>query len=216
MKRPSLAPKKIPAWAWKRLKFPARKPQAGPRRLPAWFWAWRKWRLAKPATPVVVQPITMYDSVDVTQIPANARAVAGYVNGRWPTFSSLVSKFPHAYRLSIAVTAAADAECLDVEKGDAEPFQAGAWVKRQLERGVKRPAVYTSVSQAAGVLAELARNGIRRDQIRLWTAHYTFKAHRCSSECGFGFTGTADATQYDDHALGKNLDASLCSPTFFE
>ena len=39
--------------------------------------------------------------------------------------------------------------------------------------------------------------------------------HPVASACGFGMTGKADATQYSDHALGKNLDASICAPTFF-
>ena len=158
--------------------------------------------------------ITMYDSIDIRQIPLDAKAVAGYVNGHWPTYNSL-AKWAFADRLSIAVTASADADCLDVEQGDATVDQAAAWVKRQQARGVYRPVVYTSVSQAALLLRTLARAGISRNQIRLWTAHYTFKPHRCSSSCGFGFWGTADATQYTDHALGRNLDASLCSPSFF-
>lgn len=167
------------------------------------------------------QPITMYDSIDVAQIPRDAVAAAGYVNGRWPTFSRLG---PHKHRLSIAVSASANAECLDVEKGDATISQAPAWVKRQLKRGVKRPVVYTSVSRAPALLRALSDAGIRvkrakirrwlGPQIRLWTAHYTFHPHICSKECGFGDI-TADATQYHDHALGKNLDASLVSPTFF-
>ena len=29
---------------------------------------------------------TMYDSIDVHAIPRTARAAAGYVDGKWPTF----------------------------------------------------------------------------------------------------------------------------------
>ena len=159
--------------------------------------------------------ITMYDSVTVSQIPANAEAVAGYVGGMWPTFPSLKLEFPHAHKLSIAVNALEDAECLDVERGDASPDQAASWVHRQIKRGVKRPVVYTSVSEAPLLLRALARGGISRDQIRLWTAHYTFVPHFCTSKCWSGFSGTADATQYSDHALGRTLDASICSPSFF-
>ena len=160
--------------------------------------------------------ITMYDSVDVRQIPSNAQAVAGYVGGRWPTFGTLAAEWPRStHKLSIAVNASENADCLDVEQGDASVDQAAAWVKRQKARGVKRPVVYTSVSQAPLLLRTLARGGVARSDIRLWTAHYTFKAHRCSASCGFGFAGSADATQYSDHALGRNLDASLCSPSFF-
>jgi hypothetical protein len=159
--------------------------------------------------------LTMYDSVTTTEIPANAAAVAGYVNGRWPTFASLKKSHPKALRLSIAVTASADADCLDVEKGDAEVWQAPDWVRRQQKRGVKRPVLYTSLSQVEGLLAELRRAGIGRDQVRLWTAHYTHGAHLCAAGCGFGLSTTADATQYTDRAEGRNLDASLVSPGFF-
>jgi hypothetical protein len=158
----------------------------------------------------------MYDSITLTEIPDTAQAVAGYVNGRWPTYPQLASKFPHAQRLSIAVTAEADADALDIENGDATPSQAPAWVRRQAARGVKFPAVYCSVSQAAAVLRALSDAGIRRSQVRLWTAHYTGTPHRCTRACVGGFAATADATQYTDKALGKNLDASLVSDAFFD
>jgi hypothetical protein len=156
----------------------------------------------------------MYDSVDVAEIPADAVAVAGYVGGRWPTYEKLAARFPHARRLSIAVSSAEDAECLDVERGDAEPGDAAAWVERQLARGLRRPVVYSSVSVAPAVLAALKRAGIERRAVRVWTAHYTGKPHRCTAACDRAFTRVADATQYDDRALGRNLDASLCAARF--
>lgn len=162
------------------------------------------------------QPITMYDSVNVGQIPADAAAVAGYVNGHWPTFSTLVRTHPNAKRVSIAVSVFADAQVLDVERGDATPDEAPGWVKLQKQRGEKRPGVYAAVSEAQTVIDELARHGIKRDQYRLWTAHYTDVPHLCTPKCGNGFRDRADATQYTDKALGRNLDASLCSPGFFE
>lgn len=193
-RKDALAHKKV----WQKLRFTAGRG----------YWLFGK--RPKPKT-----PITMYDSIDVSQIPSNAAAVAGYVGGRWPTFYSLERKFPKAHRLSIAVFASEDAECLDVEPGDARIDQAPAWVKRQLKRGVYRPVVYTSVSLAPKLLQALTASGIKRSQYRLWTAHYTFKPHLCSSSCGFGEL-RADATQYSDHALGRNLDASLCLPSFFD
>jgi hypothetical protein len=160
--------------------------------------------------------ITMYDSIDLSQIPADAAAVAGYVGGNWPTFAKLAGQFPHAHRLSIAVNAGEDAACLDIEQGDATVDQAAAWVKRQQAHGgVARPVLYTSLSQAAAVLDALADAGIARADVRLWTAHYTGAPHRCTGACGSGFSDTADATQYTNQALNKNLDASLVADTFF-
>jgi hypothetical protein len=70
------------------------------------------------------------------------------------------------------------------------------------------------LSNASSLLNTLAGAGIKRSDIRLWTAHYTFKPHRCTAACGFGFTGTADATQWTDKSLGRNLDESLCDDEF--
>lgn len=160
------------------------------------------------------QPFRMFDSITLDAIPKDAGAVAGYVNGAWPTFAEVQKRWPKAKHLSIAVTSSANAECLDVEPGDATPADAAAWVKRQIARGVKKPVVYTSVSQAQTLLAALAKGGIKRSDVRLWTAHYSGKPHLCDSSCGFGFLSKADATQFTDHSGGRNLDESYCAAGF--
>jgi hypothetical protein len=162
---------------------------------------------------------TMYDSVTVSQIPATAEAVAGYVGGQWPTYRELLVKFPHAQKLSIAISASEQARCLDVESGDATNEQAALWVKEAHARGVKRPILYTSVSNWPTLQAALEQGGVKhgwpgRRNYRRWSAHYTGKPHRCTRRCGFGFKGKAGATQWTDKALGRNLDASLCSRDF--
>jgi hypothetical protein len=88
-------------------------------------------------------------------------------------------------------------------------------VHRQLARGVKRPVLYTSVSNVAALLAALRTAGIARSAVRIWTAHYTYRQHICTPACGFGMPTSADATQFDDHALGRNLDESLVAAGFF-
>lgn len=158
--------------------------------------------------------IAMFDSVDLAQIPANAPACAGYVGGRFPTYAELVRRFPKSRHLSIAVNAEENAECLDIENGDAVPEQAPAWTRRQIARGVKRPAVYGSVSAMPAILGALGRAGITRQQVRVWTAHYTFTPHLCGLSCGLSQT-TADATQWTDKAFGRNLDESVCRDSFF-
>lgn len=160
--------------------------------------------------------VTMYDDINLALIPANAEAVAGYVNGRWPTYDTVVKRWPHAHHLSIAVTSHADADCLDVEPGDATNDVAAAWVKRQQARGIKRPVVYTSVSNAQALVNVLNKAGISRTQFRLWTAHYTGKEHFCNAYCGFGLMTPADATQWTDRALGRSLDQSVCRNDFFD
>lgn len=215
MLRPSDAPRLIPAWAWARIRwFKTGGPRPGPAKLPAWFWDWFRWRKSLAVTPEVT--MYMYDDVNVSLIPKDAQAVAGYVNGKYVTYPKLLAAFPHALHVSIAVTASADADVLDVERGDAEIWQVPNWVKRQQKRGLAKPGVYCSVSDLPALLAELKRNGVERTSVRIWTAHYTGKPHRCTkSACGYDFAGQADATQYTDRALGRSLDESLVGPTFF-
>ena len=160
-------------------------------------------------------PTVMFDDIDLSLIPKDAPAVAGYVGGRWPTFSRLRSMFPSAKRVSIAVSASEDADILDIEAGDATNAEAASWFIRQRKQGAKRPGFYTSVSNVPALMGVLARAGVGRGDFRLWTAHYTGVPHLCSSRCYYGMPTTADATQYTDHALGRSLDESQVGPSFF-
>lgn len=159
----------------------------------------------------------MFDAIKVGNLPPAAAAYAGYVNGKWQTFRLLQELFPQAHLLSIAVSADADAECLDVENLDATPSQAPAWVKRQQSRGVHRPVVYCSVSAVMDVLGHLASAGITRAQVRLWSAHYTQREHVCGpATCAYpGLITAVDGTQWTSRALGLDLDQSLLGDGFF-
>lgn len=173
-------------------------------------------KLAKLIDRIRSSPTIMYDSVTVSEIPDDARAVAGYVNGAFQTFPVLQEEFPNSQKVSIAVTSSADAMCLDVEPGNARPSDAPKWVKRQLERGVKRPIVYASVSEMDEVLFELRAAGIKRSQVRVWTAHVEAGKHRCGPDtCGQLRETTADATQWTWTSQGRNLDESTLARNFF-
>jgi hypothetical protein len=158
--------------------------------------------------------ITMFDDINISLMPKEAEAVAGYVNGHWPTYNQVVQQWPKAKHLSIAVSSNADADCLDVERGDATNAVAPAWVHRQLRRGLKRPVVYTSISNALPLLQALQESGIERDQVRLWTAHYTHREHICGPQCGYGPV-FADGTQWTSQARMRSLDQSLLHDDFF-
>lgn len=160
--------------------------------------------------------VVMYDSTDLSQIPRTARAVAGYVGGRWPTYAKLPARFPKAKHVSVAIAANEDARVLDIERLDATNAQAPGWVRRQRARGVAKPTLYTSVSNVAALLAVLKAAGIQRSSVLIWSAHYTGRPHLCGPKCGFGMATTADATQYTDKAYGRRLDASLCTKAFFQ
>lgn len=155
----------------------------------------------------------MFDDITISLIPSSAAAVAGYVDGNWPTYSSLKAKFPNAHLLSIAVRASDNATCLDVETGDATNAQAVGWVKAQHARGLARPVVYTNAGNAQSLINTLAANGVARSTYLLWTAHYTGTSHLCAKTgCGYP---NADGTQFTSKALGKSLDESLVSDAFF-
>ena len=158
----------------------------------------------------------MYDSVDVGQIPADAQAAAGYCDGRFANVAELRDRLPHAHILSIAVFAAHDADCLDIESGDATPGQAAGWYFMQKARGLARPCLYASASvMESAVVPAITAAGIPRSAVRLWSAHYTKHAHICGpSSCGL-MSIEADACQYDDRAFGRDLDVSLVADDFF-
>lgn len=125
----------------------------------------------------------MFDSVDVSQIPHDAEAVAGYVNGSFVTFPTLEREFgkgTHKLSITVAGHTSSRARCIDVEPGDATIQTCADWLKAH-------------------------KDG--RDYL-LWTAHYTGHPHICGPSCGFGLQHEADATQWTNHALGRNLDES--------
>ena len=158
----------------------------------------------------------MFDSIDVAQIPADAVAAAGYTSGNWPTFPELVSRFPHALLLSIAVNAGEDAEALDIEAGDATPADVGGWYARQRAKGATRPCLYGSASTMDTGIVPVVRAGrIVRSGVRLWSAHYTNTAHICGPKSCGAVSIDMDGTQWTDRAMGRNLDQSLLAADFF-
>ena len=161
--------------------------------------------------------LTMYDSVSLDQIPADAQAIACYVDGRFANSAEAADRFPHAHILTIAVNAAHDASCLDIETGDATPAQAAAWFLRQKARGVNRPCLYASAFvMDTEVIPAIDAAGISPGEIRLWSAHYTRKPHICGPSSCRELGRTADGTQWTDRALGgRNLDQSLLADDFF-
>jgi hypothetical protein len=161
----------------------------------------------KPKVPP--QPTTvMFDSTNLDEIPPGAPAVAGYTSGFWPTFEEIPTRFPKAKHLSIAVNSSHDADCLDVETGDAVPSDAPGWVVRQRGRGVKRPVVYANLSTMPMVVAALQGAKIPRSTVRLWVAHYIYVKPAL-------VPGGFDAIQWTDKAFGRVLDQSLLVPSFF-
>lgn len=149
---------------------------------------------------------TMYDSVTIGQIPAHPFADAGYPAGLYATYAPLRLTWPQAHTVSVAISAAYHADCLDVEPGDAVSSQVVAWVRADERAGFKRPCIYSSYFEfTREVRPALAAGHIARSSIFEWDADYTGTAH---------IDATFDATQYTDRCLGRNLDCSLVTAAF--
>ena len=154
--------------------------------------------------------IEMFDTVTPSAIgrlaSTSSDAVAGYVDGRYKDLAQLERDYPAHRHMGIAVRATDDAECLDVETGDAQPWQVAGWVLRQHSRGIVRPCIYANLSTMPAVKRELATAGIARQSVRLWVAAYD---NDPSIPAGY------DAHQWTDHWDGRNVDASVCLDDFF-
>jgi len=159
---------------------------------------------------------TMFDTVDLSQMPKNAPAVGGYTGGMWPTYHTLVKEWPHAKHLSIAISAAEEARCLDIEAGDATPYQAPVWMKRELAKQPhEKPVGYGSVSAWPQIRSLLDGAGIHRGEYLVFTAHYSNQPHICGPHTCGELPFDADLTQFTPAALGRNLDESRLTAAVF-
>jgi hypothetical protein len=161
----------------------------------------------------------MYDTALNNQFPAGAAAYAAYVDGGvgdQPNYAFIVSTFPKAEHLSIALFAENNADALDVEPGAASPGDIPGWYARQVARGINRPVIYASASTMNDtILPVLSQAGIARAQARLWSAHYGLGEHICGpNSCG-ALSIDADGTQWTSSARGLVLDQSLLLENFF-
>ena len=161
----------------------------------------------------------MYDSAFNNQFPAGAQAYAAYVDGSigdQPNFNFIVTTFPNAQHLSIALSASNNADALDVEPGAASPTDVPGWYTRQRQRGIQRPCVYASAStMASNILQVLQQANIARADVRLWSAHYGFGEHICGPASCKLVPVEVDGTQWTNSALNRNLDQSLLLENFF-
>jgi hypothetical protein len=161
----------------------------------------------------------MFDTALNNQFPAGAAAYAAYVDGgigNQPNYAYIVSAFPEAEHLSIALFAGDNADALDVEPGAAVPSDIPGWYARQVARGIQRPVIYASASTMNNeILPVLSEAGIARANTRLWTAHYGAGEHICGPQTCGEFSLDADGTQWTSSALGLVLDQSLLLDDFF-
>jgi hypothetical protein len=151
--------------------------------------------------------ITMYDSISPGVIPANPYAVAGYVDGSWPNYDALVSNYPQAHHLSIAVHLGFRARCLDIEASDATDSNIATFLDSWAEPD---PVLYAPASAMQGVQDAAKRYP---KPIFYWSAHTGQGEHICGPKtCGYA---QANGTQWDFTYLGRNLDVSICEAWLF-
>ena len=159
----------------------------------------------------------MADSIVPENLPGTYPAYLAYADGDWPTAPKVRAMFPSARLLTMTVLGGQEvADGCDCEAGDLTPAQAAAWVRQRLAAGAWRPVVYESASTMADVLAELARLGIARAQVRLLSAHYGQGEHICGpGACQYP---AADGTQWSSTAAGLGgslIDMSILLDDFF-
>ena len=118
----------------------------------------------------------LFDSVDVSAIPRDARQVAGYLDGAFANYTELVRAFPRADHLSITTGGDLRARCCDVEGGDLTPAEAALWVRRKLHLG-QRPRIYTSLDNWSNVIDAMAGAGVAENTVWWWIAEWTGHAH---------------------------------------
>jgi murein L,D-transpeptidase YcbB/YkuD len=118
---------------------------------------------------------TMYDSETPSAIPADAEIVAGYVDGQWPDFDELVTRFPNAKHVSITVSGRAGAMVGDCEKGDMTPATLATWAEREIAAD-RRPTLYYSKDSAPAVVAALQEAGVALTAVDYWVADWKVPA----------------------------------------
>ena len=150
--------------------------------------------------------VTVYDSVNVAAIPADAKVILGYVDGSDPeiagNYAAVVKRFPHAHVVSVTTTGRNPAMMCDCEKYDLSPAMVRTWANNGLYCG-PLPLVYASVSRYSRV-----RSAMTPLQWTWWAADWTGTPH---------LVDRSSATQYADPATsGGDYDLSVMMPGLFE
>ena len=115
---------------------------------------------------------TMYDSVTVTNLPPDAKAVAYYLDGLYAeTEQAIKTQCPNASLLPISVLAGTFLDyplvAYDVENGNAPASQVASAIKQRNAKGLISVIYY---SQNSTVLKEMVSYGIRFANVNLWSA----------------------------------------------
>lgn len=153
---------------------------------------------------------TMYDAVTASNIPKDADAVAGYVNGKYRWSEADWARFPDATKVHIQIYIPGEpvsnaGHVLDIEASDAGSAAAQAaavkWVKARNAAGGSPPVIYTSRSTRPAIEKALKKEGLTA---QWWIADYTGKPHEVPG---------AVATQW---MVGKGYDKSTVKKSWLD
>jgi len=150
----------------------------------------------------------MEDDVTTGEFTPGCQAYAGYYNGTYANMTAVraYAARQHAKSFSYTPAGATGADAIDMEPGDASPADAPGFYRN----GGRY--FYSSASSTQSVINYLAGAGIPRSNYKIISAHYIGE-HMCGpGSCGYP---QADATQFTDTYLGRSLDCTLFSSSFF-
>lgn len=136
-----------------------------------------------------------YDSVTAPNCPAGAPLYLGYVNGAYANAEQMRALHPAARIVTVTVTAAEQADMLDVEPGDASPGDVVQWLGVGREAGAW-PSIYCGLTNWTPCRAACWKAGIAEPP--WFVAHYTGVPH---IEPGAVATQWADLGPYDVSAV---------------
>lgn len=136
----------------------------------------------------------MYDSISADNIPLGVEMVAGYIDAgphpAAPPWSDADwARFPNAVKVRIATQASTnDGHVIDVEQGDATPFDAPKWVARRRQQGLAQPTVYCSLSLWDTCKSQFDSQGIGYPE--WWIAAYNNQATLYPGSVAHQYTDT--------------------------
>lgn len=149
-----------------------------------------------------------YDDVALSLIPPTAQIIWVYRDGRFANEQQARRAFPHAEIKTLTTQGEAGTDGADCEPGDLSPQREAAWARGEIHAGRPHPWLYANRDQMPAVIKACNAIGVHRDEVLIWSAHYTGKEHICGpSTCGADFQ--ANGTQFTDRAEGRSLDESV-------
>ena len=114
---------------------------------------------------------TFYDDIVAGNVPATGDGYMGYDDGSWPDAAAMAARFPGkpVWRVTVNPNDLFG-DWLDVETGDAQPWQAPGWIARRRAAGHPNPGIYCSASPWADVKAQFVAQGV--PEPIYWVAKY--------------------------------------------